>query len=226
MTRRGARCRGLPSDAPNGPARLLRALSAAAWRSFSRQPGFAAIAIGLLALGIGVNTAIFSLVDAVLLKKLPVKDPDSLVLFRATWNRERFSPGGYNGSNQRDPSTGLTNGTSFPFQTFTRLRQETGALSDVFAFASIDLNLNAGGQAELVNGQVVSGNYYSTLGVPALLGRTISDADDNAGTAPVAVLSHRYWLNRFSGDKGIIGRQVNLNNVAFTIIGPAALGRT
>jgi predicted permease len=184
-----------------------------------KHPGFTAIAVLTIALGVGANTALFSVVDAVLLKKLPVKDPDQLVLFRATWNRERFSPGGYNGSNQRDPATGLTNGTSFPFQTFSRLREDRGALSDVFAFASVDLNMNAGGQAEVVSGQVVSGNYYTTLGVPALIGRTITDADDNPGTTPVAVLTHRFWISRFSGDKGVIGRQVNLNNVAFTIVG-------
>jgi len=190
----------------------------------AKHPGFTAVAVLTLALGVGANTALFSVVDAVLLKKLAVADPDRLVLFRATWDRERFSPGGYNGSNQRDPATGLTNGTSFPFQTFERFRQDKGALSDVFAFASVDLNLNADGQAEVVSGQVVSGNYYSTLGVPALLGRTISDPDDNAGTTPVAVLSHRYWLSRFSGDKGIIGRQVNLNNVAFTVVGVTPQG--
>jgi predicted permease len=184
-----------------------------------KHPAFTFIAVLTLTLGVGANTALFSVVDAVLLKKLQVNDPNRLVLFRATWDRDRFGTGGYNGSNQRDPATGLTNGTSFPFQVFSRLRQEKGALADVFAFSSVDLNLNAGGQAEVVSGQVVSGNYYSTLGVPALIGRTITDSDDNAGTTPVAVLSHRYWVSRFGGDKGIIGRQVNLNNIAFTIVG-------
>ncbi len=184
-----------------------------------KHPGFTAVAILTIALGVGANTALFSVVDAVLLKKLPVSDPDRLVLFRATWDRDRFSPGSYNGSNRRDPITGLTNGTSFPFQVFSRLRQEKGALSDVFAFTSVDMNLNAGGQAEVVGGQVVSGNYYSTLGVPALIGRTITDTDDNGSATPVAVLSHRFWVNRFGGDKGVVGRQVNINNIAFTIVG-------
>ncbi|HEY7618058.1 MAG TPA: ABC transporter permease, partial [Terriglobales bacterium] len=184
-----------------------------------KRPAFTAVAVLTLALGVGANTALFSVIDAVLLKKLPVQDPDSLVLFGATWDRERFSPGGYNGSNQKDPVTGLTNGTSFPFQTFARLRQERAVLSDVFAFASVDLNLNAGAQAEVASGQVVSGNYYSTLGVPALIGRTIIDSDDNAGATPVAVLSHRYWASRFGADPKIIGTQINLNNIAFTIVG-------
>src|SRR4030095_2106006 len=143
-----------------------------------KHPGFTAVAVLTLALGVGANTALFSVVDALLLKQLPVKEPDRLVLLRATWG-EKFSPGGYNGSNQRDPNTGLTNGTSFPFQTFDRLRQERTALSDVIAFSYIDLNLNSAGNADKVNGQVVSGNYFYTLGVPALEGRLINDADDN-----------------------------------------------
>ncbi|HKG79193.1 MAG TPA: ABC transporter permease, partial [Pyrinomonadaceae bacterium] len=132
---------------------------------------------------------------------------------------EKFSPGSFNGSNRRDPATRLTVGTSFPVQTLTRLRQEQGVLSDIFAFAPVAINLNAGGEAEVVNGQVVSGNYYSALGVPAYAGRTITDADDNAGVTPVAVLSHRFWTTRFGGDSSIVGRQVNINNVAFTVIG-------
>ena len=143
-----------------------------------KNPGFTAIAVLTIAIGVGANTALFSVVDAVLLKKLPVNDPDRLVLLKASWNGEKFGPGGFNGSNRLDKATGLTVGTSFPMQTYTRLRQEPGPLSDVFAFSSVEMNLNAGGQAEVVSGQVVSGNYYSGLGVPAIVGRTITDADD------------------------------------------------
>jgi predicted permease len=184
-----------------------------------KHPGFTVIAVLTLALGVGANTALFSVVDAVLLKKLPVKDPDRLVLFNATWNRDRFSPGSFNGSNRRDPNTGLTTATSFPIHTLWRMRQENSPLSDVFAFAPVDLNLNAGGQAELISAQVVSGNYYATLGVPALIGRTIGETDDNAAAPPIMVLSYRFWVNRFGSDRSVIGKQVNLNNVAFTIAG-------
>ena len=193
-----------------------------------KHPGFTAVAVLTIALGVGANTALFSVVDAVLLKKLPVKDPEQLVLLKATWNYEKFGVGGFNGANTVDEATGTTTGTSFPIQTLTRLRQEPGVLSDVFAFSPMELNFNAGGQAEVVSGQVVSGNYYSALGVPAIAGRTITDADDNAGSTPVAVLSHRFWTNRFGNDPSVIGKQVNINNVAFTIVGvtPAAFTGT
>ncbi len=191
-----------------------------------KHPGFTAVAVLTIALGVGANTALFSVVDAVLLKKLPVKDPEQLVLLKATWNYEKFGVGGFNGSNTVDEATGTTTGTSFPIQTLTRLRQEPGVLSDVFAFSPMELNFNAGGQAEVVSGQVVSGNYYSALGVPAIAGRTITDADDNAGSTPVAVLSHRFWTNRFGNDPSVIGKQVNINNVAFTIVGVTPAGFT
>ena len=183
-----------------------------------KHPAFTIIAVLTLALGVGANTALFSVVDAVLLKKLPVQDPERLVLLKASWN-SKFSPGSYDGSNMRDPATGLTVGTSFPMQTLTRLRQEQGALSDVFAFSPLEVNFNAGGQAEVVSAQAVSGNYHSALGVPAMIGRTITEADDNAGASPVVVLSHRFWASRFNGDRAAVGKQVNINNVAFTIAG-------
>lgn len=195
-----------------------------ALRTLGKNPGFTLVAVLTIALGVGANTALFSVIDAVLLKKLPVKDPDQLVLFNASWNTEKFGPGGFNGTNLFDPETHLTVGTSFPLQTLARFRQEQSVLSDVFAFAPASITLNAGGQAEVVTGQVVSGNYYSALGVPALVGRTITDADDNAGATPVAVLSHRLWTTRFNSDPAIVGKQVNINNVAFTVVGVTPAG--
>src|SRR5213079_1109456 len=186
-------------------------------RMLARNPGFTAVAVLTLALGVGANTALFSVVDAVLLKKLPVKDPDRLVLFNFIASKE-FSPGGYNGSGSRDPATGLQVRTSFLYPSFLRFREQQGALSDVFAFGSVAINVNVNEQAEVAEGQAVSGNYYEALGVPAFLGRTINDSDDNAAAKPVAVLSHRYWQRRFGGDRSIVNRQINLNNVPFTIV--------
>jgi predicted permease len=187
-------------------------------RMIRQAPGFTAIAVISLALGIGANTALFSVVDAMLLKKLPVKEPERLALFQAQWGKN-FSPGSYNGSNRRDPNTGLTVATSFPVQTYQRFREQESALSDVFAFGDVSLNVNAYGEADVATGQVVSGNYYEGLGVPALVGRTLADEDDQAGASPVAVISYRYWQRRFGGDPAVVNQQINLNNVAFTIIG-------
>jgi predicted permease len=186
-------------------------------------PGFTAIAVLSLALGIGANTALFSVVDAMLLRKLPVKEPDRLVLFKSLGSRN-FSAGGYTGNNRRDPVTGINTMTSFPYQSFTRLREQESVLSDVFAFGNVSLNLNSDGQAEVVSGQAVSGNYYAGLGVQALVGRTITDEDDHVAASPVAVLSHRYWQRRFGEDPLVVGKQINLNNIAFTVIGVTPQG--
>ena len=189
----------------------------------ARNPGFTLVAVLTLALGVGANTALFSVMDAVLLKKLPVKDPDRLVLFSSISTRE-FSPGSHNGSNRTDPVTGLNTRTSFPYQSFARLREQRGPLTDLIAFGSVALNVNVESQPDVADGQAVSGNYFEVLGVPAFLGRTINETDDNAAATAVAVLSHRYWLRRFGGNREVVGRQINLNNVAFTIAGVAPPG--
>jgi hypothetical protein len=97
-------------------------------------------------------------------------------------------------------------------------------LSDVFAFGGVGLNVNADGQADVARGQAVTGNYYSALGVQPAIGRLLTDDDDKPGTNSVAVLSHRYWQKRFAGDPAVVGRQINLNNVGFTVIGVSAQG--
>src|SRR6266498_681663 len=176
-------------------------------RMLLKQKGVTGIAALSLALGIGANTALFSVVDAMLLKTLPVKEPERLVLFQSVAPRE-FSPGRYNGRNSRDPVTGQRRMTSFPYQSYQRMREQPGALSDIFAFGSVNLSVNAEGQADVVTGQAVSGNYFAGLGVSAFLGRTVTDDDDQAAASPVAVLSHRYWSQRFGGNPGNRDRHI------------------
>jgi predicted permease len=183
-----------------------------------KNPGFTVIAVVTLALGIGANTALFSVVDAVLLRKLPVKDPDLLVLFNSVWARNT-GPGSHDGNVQRDQATGIATRSSFPHITFQRLREQKGVLSDLAVFGGVDVNVNVAGQADVGAGQAVSGNYFELLGVQPFLGRTLAEADDNPAAAPVVVLSHRYWLRRFGNNREVIGHQININNVAFTIAG-------
>jgi predicted permease len=190
-------------------------------RMLLKQKGVTAIAVLSLGLGIGANTALFSIVDAMLLKLLPVKEPQRLVLFQSLVARN-FAYGSYSGNSRLDPETGLQLGTSFPYVSYQRMleRQDgQSALSDIFAFGYVSLNALADGHAEGVSGQTVTGNYHVGLGVRPLLGRLLTGDDDKPSANPVAVLSYRYWQKRFSGDAGVVGKQINLNNRAFTVIG-------
>jgi len=188
-----------------------------------RQKGVTAIALLSLALGIGANTALFSIVDAMLLKMLPVKDPARLVLFRSMAPRE-FSVGSYTGNSNTDQATGQRTMTSFAFQSFKRMREQESPLSEVFAFGNVGLTVNADGQADVASGQAVSGNYFRGLGVQPVIGRVLTDEDDIPNATAVAVLSYRYWQLRFGGDKSVVGKQINLNNVPFTVIGVTTPG--
>jgi predicted permease len=192
-------------------------------RIMRKTPAFTAIAVLSLALGIGANTALFSLVDAVLLKTLPVKEPDRLVLFN--WQAGRpFRMSGQRGIFVGGLPPDRRGGSSFHYALFDKMqsvvRDEKSPLSDFFSFADLrDLNVVIDGQAEIAGTQAVSGGYFSGLGVPALVGRTINQADDNAAAYPVAVISHRYWVERFGADRGVVGKQIKLNQNTFTIVG-------
>src|SRR5262249_22449512 len=153
---------------------------------------------------IGANTALFSVVDTMLLKKLPVREPGRLVMFESL-SGKNFSYGGYNGSTHTDPATGLEVGTSFPYQSFKRLREQESALSDIFAFGNGGVNVNVNGQADTARAQFVSGNYHTGLGVQPFLGRMLTEGDDQAAESPAVALSYRYWQRRFGGDPSAIG---------------------
>ncbi|HEY7183771.1 MAG TPA: ABC transporter permease [Blastocatellia bacterium] len=192
-------------------------------RMLLKHKGFTFVAALSLALGIGANTALFSVVDAVLLRTLPVKEPNRLVLFE--WEAgSAFRTNGMRGS-FGGGTPGRRGASMFRYDVIEKMRQARAAstddpLGDFFAFAPIfGLTAVANDQAEGVSGQVVSGGYYAGLGVQPILGRVITDADDNAAAPPVAVLSHYYWQERFGAKPDVIGRQIKLNQTPFTIIG-------
>ncbi len=192
-------------------------------RVLRKSPGFTAIAVLTLALGIGANTAIFSLIDAVMLKSLPVNDPASLVVLQ--WSA-RQSPNIHSSSSYGDCPTNFgganSNGCSLSKPFLEDVRAKTDVFSGLAEFASGGrLNLSGNGPASLINTQYVSGDYFQTLGIGAAVGRTIQPGDDTPSGDPVLVLNYSYWKNTLGGDASVIGKTIHLNNLPFTIAGVA-----
>lgn len=172
-----------------------------AFRALRRSPGFAAAAVLSLALGIGANTAIFTLINALLLRTLPVRDPQQLVQI----DRSNLE------------SKGLT---SFPYPFYRELRDHNEVFSGVLCYTSVRSSLRAGANPEQVTGELVSGNYFDVLGVRPYLGRLLTQNDDRVpGQGRVVVLSDGFWQRRFGGDPGIVGQVVHLNTTPMTVIG-------
>jgi len=189
-----------------------------------KHKGFTAVTVLSLALGIGANTALFSVVDAVLLKTLPVTEPERLVLFE--WQAGRpFRVNGMSGTSSVPGPPDVKGLSLFRYEVFEKMRQarvqaSDNPLNDFFAFAPIrELTAVVDQQAELISGQAVSGGYYAGLKVQPSLGREITDEDDKAGAAPVVVLSHQFWQERFEANPAVIGQPLKLNKQSFTIIG-------
>jgi predicted permease len=182
-----------------------------AFRTFAKAPLFVAIAVLSIAFGIGANTAIFSLTDQILMRMLPVKHPEELVLLSAV--------GRHYGSNQG------WNRISYPM--YQDFRDHNAVFSGMFCFREINMSLSYGGGTERVAGEVVSGNYFPLLGVRPVIGRLFTAADDQLqGGHPVAVLSYSYWKTRFTGNPGVIGQKLNINGYPFTIVGVSEPGFT
>jgi predicted permease len=193
-------------------------------RTLAKSPGLAAVAILTLALGIGANTAIFSLIDAVMLRSLPVENPSELVLMK--WGaRTPPDTHGYMSAGDCISSFGLgarnPSGCSFSEPMFREIAQ-ANVFSGAAAFANAGrMNLTGNGPAMVVNGQLVSGDFFRTMGLNPALGRLLDTSDDTPSAAPVAVLNYGYWQSAFGGSRDIVGRTIELNGVAFTIIGVA-----
>jgi predicted permease len=186
-------------------------------RMLLKTPGFTLAAALSLALGIGANTAIFSLIDAVLLRSLPVQEPEKLLL---------FGKGRYGGATDAFPDRSWDL-FSYPF--YREMRRRNEAFSEVGATLSMSwtvhgaINTNSGsGEIVRIDVQPVSGSYFSTLGVNAGLGRVFTDADDQvAGAHPVAVISHAWWESRLGADPAAVGKSVTIDKIAYTILGVA-----
>ena len=185
-------------------------------RTLLKRPGFAAIAVLTLALGIGANTAIFTLVNAVLLKSLPVTKPEELVLFSDATNE---------GTSIDDvPKTGEWR--RFSYASYEYFRNHNESFQDITAIRSGDSNLSvrksgsqSGESAQRAAAQLVSGNYFSVLGVTAMRGRVLTPADDAASAPPAAVISHKYWQTQLNSDPGIVGKNLVLNGTDFSVVG-------
>ncbi|HEX3729407.1 MAG TPA: ABC transporter permease, partial [Opitutaceae bacterium] len=185
-------------------------------RQFTKNPGFSAIAVLILAIGIGANTAIFSVVNATLLKWLPVPRPGQLVV--VTWDSHRWPS--HLSQTGGDPSY------CFSYPAFERFRQDRAAQGDFFAFVPLgftpqNATVTLDGTASTADGLMVSGNYFSGLGAAPILGRGIGETDEPAGAPRVAVISHSYWIRQFNRDPAVIGRTLTINSVLHTIVGVA-----
>jgi predicted permease len=195
-----------------------------ALRLLRRSPGFTITAVASLALGIGANTAVFTVIDAVLLKTLPVRSPHELVLLRWAVPEGRGPSGAHWVDGSSWPERGRRVGTSFSYPTFQQIQNrgtgEGRPLSDVLAFTDLrDFSVVANGDAALAAGQLVSAGYFQALGIRPAVGRLFAGSDDRPGAAPVCVISERYWKRRFGGDPSIAGKAIVVNGASATIIG-------
>jgi predicted permease len=192
-------------------------------RALRHNAGFTVLASLSLALGIGANTAIYSLMDALLMRSLPVRDPASLVVLKwhivAKNDTDHTVVHSASGYFNDDPKLGKIS-PIFPFPAFEALRKSGGALSAVFAYRPAGkLNIVAGQQAEITRGEYVSGDYFRGLGVVPAAGRLIAGDDDRAGVPAVVVLSYGFAQRRFGDAAAAVGQNVLIDNIPFTTIG-------
>ncbi len=178
-------------------------------RSFRKNPLVIGVAVLSLALGIGANTAIFSLIDQLLLRNLPVENPEQLVQLAAR--------GDHYGNNWGRDSM------SYPM--YEDFRDQGDVFADVFCRKSYPIGMGYEGRTERVQGELVSGNYFSSLGVGTAIGRTIAPDDDRqTGEHPIAMLSYDFWQTRFGGDLEIVGKTIYLNSYPMTVVGVSREG--
>ena len=201
-----------------------------ATRQFRRTPGPAIIIALSLALGIGANTAIFSAIEAVMLRPLPVKDPQELFMLK--WSARDYpsrflqSIEGSGGRSVGPNGAAVMESRSFSYSAFEFIRDHSDVSSTTFGYSGNELSLNVGlsGRAESANARGVSGNFFEGMGVPAFMGRTIQPQDDRADVTPVAVVSYTFWQTKLGRDPAIVGKSIIANGKPVAIVGVAPRG--
>ena len=189
-------------------------------RTVARTPGFTLAVVLILALGIGANTAVFSFIEALVLRPLPVRDPEALVL--VSWTSEGRPEVGYSGGFAFYPDGGGFTGVSLPFGAIDLVASEESVFAGAFGFSSFGetfLSLDIDGQVVLTSGEYVSGGFFSGIGVQPAAGRLIDAMDDRAGAQPTAVISFRLWQRRFGGNPDAVGASVLVNGEPVTVVG-------
>src|SRR5712672_2896613 len=183
-------------------------------RMLRKSPGFAAVAVLTLALGIGANTAIFSLTDQILLRELPVPHPEQLVILR--------SPGPNHGHTWSDVDQGAQ---SFSYLMYKDLRERATVFSGLLACRETTVNVSGHGETQAAHADLVSGNFFETLEVQPALGRLFMPGDETAsGANTVAVLSYAYWSRKFGADPAIVNKPLTVNGVPLTVVGVTRKG--
>jgi predicted permease len=197
---------------------MLKDLRHAA-RMLWHAKGWTAVVVLSLALGIGANTALFSAINGLLLTRIPVKDPDSLVRLRYTGRNDMVTSSSDYGFTKRTPD-GHNIRTTFSYPMYQQFLADNRTMTDLIAGAPYGrVNVVVNGEAEIATAFISSGNYYQVLGVTARMGRTIVPDDDRPSAPPVAVISSKYWHTRFGTDPATIGKTVKINDVVVTIVG-------
>src|SRR5262245_22776281 len=187
-------------------------------RTLLQAKGWSAVVVVSLALGIGANTALFSAINGLYLRKLPVSDPDGLVRLRWLGQNDMATNSSDYGSTTRIGGQQVRATVSYPM--YREFVANNRTMDDLFACAPYSrANIVVDGRADIANAFISTGNFYRILGLNASLGRTIVPDDDRLDAPPVAVISERYWRTRFASDSNVVGKVVRFNNVPVTIVG-------
>jgi predicted permease len=189
-------------------------------RTLRAAPVFTAVAVAILAIAIGANTAVFSVVEAVMVRQLPVVRPGELRQLAWVEPADRDWQMRYDGSARPGPDGGRLM-TSFSWPVYTQLREHTTAFSSLFVAVTREVNLDANGRAQRAQALVVSGDFMDGIGTPPAIGRGLGPDDDRRDAAPIAVLSHRLWRSAFGGDPRVLGRTVRINATPAVVVGVA-----